>query len=730
MPKTFQLEPPIHKTIVTYLAYGVFPLLLLLWSNLAADSTLNDICEEGIVVNLREPEYYDGTLTTDKGGVVTGPRFRMQAQRIKYTKQVIEGEEIQKIEASGDLMLEYGENVFVGDFLEYDFTHRSGVILNGRTMHEPWFLGGERIELLADRSFIIYNGFISTCENQNSEWQIRSSKAHIGCDNILSAENIQFRFVKVPIFWVPSFCANIESLFHAPVTYRLSGGGHQGPRLTVRYRLFDVGEYWRTFLRVDLGLRNGLGGGIETHYLSPDRNTTFFSRNYIAKDRSIFKPEQDFRYRFQGSLKSTHDDGKLTALLTYDKLSDEDMATDYHDRDFNLRTAERTEFLLRREEDYWIANFDMRLRLNSFQSVKQEIPNVGVSIKPLSLGDTGIIADNRVSMGYLDYQFAKDISDASDYNAVRGEISTRLYRPFHLSPVTFTPEAGLTCIHYGNSPLGDNQEVIVGVLGFELNSHLFRQEICAKHVLTPYLRFQTITTPRISPDEHYIFDINDGWAGLNLLTYGLESMVLKKDEDGDIYEYLLVDIWAHSFLNSHTVPQTIPKLYGKTIWNPSKRMTIRFDTSLDLVRETINASNLRAEWTLSDDIAIASEYRYRGHYDWRKADRQNFNLEAFRPEDFLVASPLSDKRNTFLMDIFYRHNPVWSLGFQSRHGWGRNNDPDYNEFEVSFNTVLSCAWRFRITFQHQEHDDRFAMHISLHEPRPKCQPLYIPTWSR
>lgn len=687
------------------------------------------LCAQGVTVDLQEPLYRDGVLSTDKGGVVSGPRFRLQGQTLHYTRKKGEAGEIHRIEAEGDLMLEYGSTVFVGDRVEYDFVTQEGTLWNGRTAKDPWFVGGDEIQLLSDRSFFVRCGFISTCENVESEWQVTATDVHIFPDRTLSAKHVQFRFIQLPVFWVPSVWTSLESLFDAPIKYRIAIGGSHKVRLTLRYRLFNWGEAWRTYLRLDYTARKGMGGGIETEYFSKNGETSFLTSNYIASDTSLFQPQQDLRYRIQGELHSRLQEGTLTMDLVYDKLSDEDLPTDYEDRDFNLRTTDRSEFIARKQSRNWITNLILRLRLNSFQTVKQEAPSLKFHLRPYHWGCTGLLFDTQVSGGYLDYRFANDVPLTQDYNSLRGEIRPRMYYPIHLGLLSLTPEAGFTAIHYSNSPGGGAEGILIGNYGLDINSSLQRIYGNQKSIFHPYTRLEHVSNPQASPANHYIFDIDDGWTGMTSARFGVRHLLLRK-QGCAIRQIMSTDVWSQYFFNQHTMERSLPRFYLSHTWNLSPCTTLRFNTSWDLARQEIGHFNGRAEWTFNEDLALTTEFRHRNAHSWRKAHHKNFFLDLFRSEDSLLQSRLSDRRDTVLAHIFYRLNPTWAVELQARHGWNRSDEPSYQEFDFSVHTSLACAWRLRFSYQHREHDERVAAHISLRGERPTHPHCWIPTWSR
>lgn len=700
--------------------------LFLGFSPLICADVVEDVFAQGIKADLRAPVYTDGVLKTEQGGVITGPDFRIQAQKIVYTRKMVEGSPVYTIEAEGDLLMEFGESVFIGDRLLYDFQEKSGIIYFGRTMVEPWFFGGDEIHFCQDGSYVLYNGFVTTSENSCMNWEISADCVKLNACKDVFAKNIKFRICRFPVLWIPSLKANLDEIFDSPVRYYFRWGGRQGPRAGLVYEFFTWNRI-KTFLRFDYRLKRGPGGGFEMHYKSSDHKTTWDSINYIAMDSSIqHNTSEKYRYRFEGLLNTHLLNDKVFMQLSYDKLSDKDMASDYNDYSFDLDIAGRTQLLLRRQEDHWISNFLTRLRVNNFQTIKQELPTFETSWIPFNIANTGVIADPYFKVSYLDFEYANSLRHDHDYNSTRVEFTPRFYRLFRAGPINVTPQAGVTNIFYGNSPSGNPRSLVLGLFGCEANTHLYRHYFRLKHTMTPYLNYQYYTYPTVSPNHHYIFDIEDGWYRLNMLRFGLQQSFYIKNNNNNITRLLYFDLHANAFFDTDTIPATVPKVYGKFIFNTTPKLRHTLETAWDFEKGKLDHFNFRNQWTLSADAALSFEYRHRDAYDWRKVDHDNFILDSFRSLSALRHSQLSDRRDTLLVHLFYRFHPNWAFELQSRQGWNRLTQPKYTEFEMDLLATLPSAWNVKFSYQHKENDDRLAIYFSLGKKRPNekdCRPI-------
>jgi hypothetical protein len=661
----------------------------------------------GIQVNLRNPSFENGVLQSTQGGVITAPRFRLQAQNVIYTKT----KELHTIEAEGCIMVEAGEYLFVGDRLEYDFDTETGRLYNGRTAQLPWYVGGEVIILNADGSYTIENAFITTSETLNSDWKINAGSVTLNKNRQISARDLYGQLFRMNLLWFPSLNVNLSSLTDAPIRFNAKWGGKQGGRLGLIYNFFNVGRF-KAFVRLDYRLNRGPGGGFETYYLSEDHKESLETINYIARDNALELPKERTRYRFQGVYRSKVFDDTTSIFATWDKLSDEYMATDYNDQGLELDYPGRTELLIRRQEEWWITELRSKVRLNTFQTVKQELPTIFITHKPSVLGRSGVIWENALEASYLDFTYENNLSNVSDYNSTRLDYLTRLYRPFSLFPVKITPEIGGTSIVYGNSPNNNSKTVAVGFLGFNVNSSFHHANNYFKHVVMPYFEWNYFSGPTVNPDEHYIFDIDDGLYRLESFKVGTKHDIIARSDT--LKRLLEVDLYTFLFINR----TPIPKLYLDLTTRSIPTLTHRFTIAYDYQQEMLDQFNWRNDWTINKNLALSLEYRHRSPYAYRKCVRDNYMLEAFRSTSQLLHSSVSDRRDTLLFHAYWRFHPLYALEFTSRSGWNRRHEPNYSEYEVDLYTQLKSHWLVKVSYQHTEEDDRVAIYFTLLSSQP------------
>jgi hypothetical protein len=662
---------------------------------LLALTLFSAVWAEELVINLKDPTFHQGVITTEDGGIITGDQLRIQARKIVYTNKVENGVPMKRIVAEGDLLLEYAGRPFVGEKLEYDFLSKSGTLYNGRTSADYWFIGGDEIKLEPDGSYLVENAYITTVEGQDAWWELRSSQIGIQEKNLLSAKNIKFNFFNFPLLWLPSFKLNLKWFRgDSPIRYKFIWDQILKQKVSMRYEVFS-NENLGVWARFDYQFKYGPGGAIETDYRSADERTTFKTRNYGGYGKFIPQQKSKNQFRFQGQWLTTSEDNKTHVHMTYDKMSSIKMPQDFKSDDFEINTQKRTIFFVTHQEENIFSRFNFQPRINRFQSINQQLPLFTADIRPLSLGKSGLISENWFSAGYLDYVFASRLSrELPSTRAGRFEMNSSLYRPLNLGPIILTPLIGGVGIFYTNSPQHQTTGQGIGVYGGDLNLPLSRSYERVTHTLKPYANFLGLTHPTSGLNNHYIFDINDGYQTLNQLKTGFRQEFFSRRKFKFLPNFAL-DLYAYGFFGKTAFHRTFPKSYlDFEIHRPS--FAIISTISYNMQQMLWDYVNIRTDWTVSEDVALGFDYRHRSKFDWRKADPDNFILDVSRPISQLVHSPISDGRNTFFTRLYVRFSPTWTLQFESHSGWGRRDEPNYNEFNLKLSTFVTGKWKLEL----------------------------------
>lgn len=684
--------------------------------------------KDEFVINLKDPTYSEGIIETENGGVITAQDLRIQARHIRLVRK----KDKQTIEASCDLMMEYCGRIFVGECLEFDLNCKTGFLTDGRTQEGDWFIGGDLIEFNADGTYSIQDAFITTSTGRSNYWEIKAHSATVTDANQVHAKDVQFRALDVPLLWLPSYSTNLDKFRSSPIRYRFLYDKGVGPRISARYRFFST-DTFSAFARADLrfddlfndgkDLKLRPGGALEFDYLSPSKRTVFQSNNYASIDQ-IFRNEENkgTRYRFQGIYKTKSKDERTRFHVQWDKLSDSKMVSDFKDPDFEINTQKTTYLELSDYRDWTFTNLTVRPLLNKFQTLAQELPTGIFGVHPANLWVTGIITENYVNGSYLDYTFANvtkvDLKEGKksdfpkDRSSGRLETLNSIYRPFSLGGLTLTPRVGLAGIYYSNSPSKNAIGQLAYLYGGDANIRFSRSFQSFKHTVIPYAKYLGISQPQAPVDDYFVFSIHDGYDRLDQCQFGLKQLIFT-DTNSIFLPRLVLDLYGYSFWGAQSFDQRIPKVFANLEYN-QQSYALLGGVGWNIQEGVLDYGNAEFLWTVSANLALGVEIRHRSKFWWRKSIHENFVVDFARPLDELLASPLSDQRNTFLTKAHFRLTNRWNLQLQTFHGWGRTTEGPYNGAKVDLYTMLTGKWQMKLTYEYMPNDPiRFSYSFKL-----------------
>ncbi len=691
-----------------YLRSVILACTLLATSRLTAElPSSSDLLSKSLNIKLEAPVYKDGVTTTEDGGVVTGKDLYLQAKKMKYVQRAVAGHMVRRIEAEDELFFRFKNRIYTGDRLEYDLDKQTAVIYNVRTDAGLWFLGGSKIFLNPDGSGIIDDCKMSPDDNQSDDWTIQAKEVHLSKNNTLKAKSVRFMMFKKPVFWIPTLSKDLNKDASLPIKYRVGYYGRRNLRLGLSYN-FESGENWNNKVLFDISTLRGLAGGFATEYKNPNNKETFGLFNYYAHDIATNDSDRTDRYRFQGKYTNSLFDDKVSFRAGYDKISDPEFPGDFTSRGLDSARAAPTEAQFTRKDPNWVSSLNAKLRINSFQTVKQQLPLFTFNMRPVELGQSQIVLDNRFTAGYLNYQYAHKTPDVHNFHSSRMDLGQKLYRPSPISIFSFTPHAGYRVIGYGNSPQHESKLLAQGIAGFDLHTRFKRSSDGISQAVEPYLQYDYYSKPTVNPDKHYLFDLQDGLYRQDVARFGARNFVSFRN--GSLLNF---DVYARSFFNSPNVGSHIPKVHLDSVWRPTDYTEYTLNSAWDTKHNNISHLNLRTDITFSEDLAVALEYRHRNAYSWRKTDHDNFMIDTFRSQRALRHSLMSDKRDTFLTQVYLRLMPQLALDFRTRHGWGRKHARSYNEYEVNCITLFRNVVKVTLTFRHRATGNDYSIDFSL-----------------
>lgn len=665
-------------------------------------------------VSLNDATYCDGILSTKTGGIITADQLHIQAKHIQYTQQNGKKE----IDAWGDILVTFIDKVFVGDRVFYDFISKKGVIYRGKISIGIWHISGSQIELYPDDTYRIFDAVITTSEKQNPLFAMGGERVDIE-KNVLIAKSLQLQCAGRSYLILPKYSTNLQRLWEKPLLqYKLSWDKGLGPAGMIRYRIYNS-KNCNSHLRFDVRVHKKekpvirLGSSLETEYSFPKNRGEISTQNYLGYD--VFFNDTNnsshLKYRLQGLASYKSLDGKQILLSRWDKISDKNMPNDFRMEKFELSTEKKTEIRLTSLHEKIITNVSFVPRINSFDSMKQELPDIKLSPYPIIFKNSGIIFENSLRAGYYRYSFAKDFHPYCESpDSSKFHYSQTLYRAFFSPYLTVIPKVGCHYLLYGNSRSNNALQFCLPFLDISLHSKLLCTKDAITHSLEPYAKIYSLAPPA-KEDYPLIFDLSDGWRRINEMRFGIRSSIWKRESDWAA-PLLSIDSYALGFLHPTPFSTVFPKIFT-TIECALPRFSLK--TLLGWNREfaEVDIWTVRGALTCSADFALSAEFRYRGPMFWRKNNPDNYILDVTRPPLDLADSLLSDERKVALMRMQFKLHPQWIVRLEGNYGWGRKQQENHFVGKIDLLGLLSSNLRVRLSYLQAASQSHFEFGMSL-----------------
>ncbi len=240
--------------------------------------------------------------------------------------------ESETVATFGASALSEGQSVTEGLDLKYDLDRRSGRLGTGVTTYVPWILTGDDMEKIGDSTYLVQDGYFTTCDLGVPHYSFRSTDIKLRQDDVIVASPVVLYFSDIPVFYLPWY---VE-----PATR----GRHSGflrPQIGISTLILNSGRERNVR---DLGY----------YYVINDYADAAVSADWYAESRLILRV--DTRYNMRHSFR-----GDLHYESVWNRLDDErsQLIRYSHDHTFsrdtrgsvNVNWSSRRSFLRRNSFD-------------------------------------------------------------------------------------------------------------------------------------------------------------------------------------------------------------------------------------------------------------------------------------------------------------------------------------------------------------------------------------------
>lgn len=182
----------------------------------------------------------------------------------------------------GASTLSEGTSVTEGIDLQYDLERRSGRLGAGVTTYAPWILLGEDMEKIGDTTYLVEEGYFTTCNLEEPHYTFRSDEIKLRQEDVIVASPVILYFSDIPVFYLPWYVEPVVRGRHS---------GFLRPQIGINTLIFGSG---RERSVQDLGY----------YYVINDYADAAVGADWYTESRFIlrFDARYNLRYEFQGDL--------------------------------------------------------------------------------------------------------------------------------------------------------------------------------------------------------------------------------------------------------------------------------------------------------------------------------------------------------------------------------------------------------------------------------------------
>lgn len=616
-----------------------------------------------------------------------------------------------KIVAHGNVMVNYRGKILICDYLEYYEDTDSCLLTNGRCSLYPWFIGGSTITI-SPSSIIIHKGYISTSEGPQKHICLSGDYLKYSSDSVLSMGPSRLSICNTPVLLLPQISIMPMEIPKPPITFRGGSGGFLGSYLGVSYSPISK-KHCSTTLFLDSFFKHGIGLGYNMRFSSQENPSNAINiKSYYAHRLAIDSSGAKDRYRLHGDFTFSKERAHLAGEF---HLSDSwETVADIFPNNFSLKNTGPTEVSLSWRDNNLFGKMTSSVKVNSFQNVKQELPQAILHHRPVRIRRSRIFLENRLEAGFLDFHFSSNIP-GSNFSSWRFSSAHKVYRGLVLPIGTLTPSLSGTAIYYTRmlSPNAAHCQ-LSGSLSFDYRVALQKEYRHARHIVEPFCSFLKTTRPVLSSDEPHIFSIKDAFHSINLLHVGLESKVLNKHSTPSHLK-----LWTTYIFDEPHAKDTFPKTACWFSLPLTLQNTLSLDAEWIWKKSRWDHFNVIWEWILNDNLGLTLEFLHRSKYGFIKCAKDNYTLDVSRSLDTLLASPLSDRRNLITGKLFVRPHPHWNYNLNLRYGWHRPDSPSYLEYQMILGHKIFEHWQLFSVYEKREADKRCFFYLKLDKRKQK-----------
>ena len=441
------------------------------------------------------------------------------------------------VEADGQVRIESGDQLWVGEHIRYNFKTHQMRSEEFRTGKPPVFAAGQALEgNITNHTYGAHHIFLTTDDVSNPATLVRASRVRIVPGKYIELWNAVLYAEGVPLFYFPYYKRNLgerANNFNFLPGYR----SVYGPYLLNTYTWF-AGSNLDGQIHLDYREKRGLGGGpdlnlrlgrwgdfaFKYYYLHDDDSGASISTNSFNNLGPIPENRQRFNFAWQAT---PFTNLNLKALVNYQ--SDPLVLHDFFEGDYTGNPQPNTFVEANKYWENWSLDAETEPRLNNFFDQVERLPDVKLTGFRQQVFDTPFYYESESSAGYYRHVFAAfdealftNISGTlPDYSAARADTYQQVLLPWRFfNWLNVTPRVGgrLTYYSQAGGPGGTNDEAFRKVFNTGVETSFKASRLWAgatnslleidglRHVIEPSVNYVFVPDPSTPSSQLPQFD--------------------------------------------------------------------------------------------------------------------------------------------------------------------------------------------------------------------------------
>jgi LPS-assembly protein len=597
--------------------------------------------------------------------------------------------------ADGHVRIEQGEQLWVGEHINYNFKTHQMRTEQFRTGKPPVFAAGKELQgNITNETYTARHVLVTTDDVSKPATYIRAPKIKIVPGQYVEAWNATLFLGGVPAFYFPYYHRNLGK--HANnLNFRPGYRSAFGPYLLGTYTWW-LNDTLDGALHADYRERRGFGGGPDVnlhlgrwgdtkfkyyylHDLLPNPSTNILFNGSIPQNR------QRFYFTYQAT---PFTNLNVKALVNYQ--SDPLILHDFFEGAYAENPQPNSFAEINRYWNNWSLDAETTPRVNDFFDQIERLPDVKLTGWRQQFFDTPLYYESESSAGYYrrmlastNSPFAGTNGPAFDYSAARADTFQQLLLPWtFFGWLNVTPRAGGRFTYYSHEtgPGATNSESYRKIFntGMDVSFKVSRLWAGAtnhlldvdglRHIVEPSASYAFVPRPSTLPPQLPQFDFQspsplllpiqlpdyndiDSIDSENVIRFGLRN-ALQTKRGGELENLVDWNVLLDWRLHPTASQNTFNDLYSDLELRPRSWLVLESQIRYDINRGLLNLAyhqitfrpNEWWSWSLahqytragfvdSGDNLISSTMFYRLNDNWGFRATDNFNAMDGRLQD-------------------------------------------------------------------------------------------------